>query len=187
MVVVSMSCSRKPMTYAQAGVNIDAKSQAIEALVKQLTFRRSGKVKMIDLPGQFTGLIDFGDVALTLCTDGVGTKLLIAKALDKWDTVGIDCVAMASLTASTASFITSFTGQGAYSKRSSSRAGGSVGSAPSRAMSFMNVSSWVMGESRRECSCPSARADVTGSGGGSSNRGERSLAARRRFWRRFWR
>jgi phosphoribosylformylglycinamidine cyclo-ligase len=89
-----MSCSRKPMTYAQAGVNIDAKSQAIEALVKQLTFRRSGKVKMIDLPGQFTGLIDFGDVALTLCTDGVGTKLLIAKALNKWDTVGIDCVAM---------------------------------------------------------------------------------------------
>jgi phosphoribosylformylglycinamidine cyclo-ligase len=82
------------MTYAQAGVNIDAKSQAIEALVKQLTFRRSGKVKMIDLPGQFTGLIDFGEMALTLCTDGVGTKLLIAKAMNKWDTVGIDCVAM---------------------------------------------------------------------------------------------
>jgi phosphoribosylformylglycinamidine cyclo-ligase len=89
-----MSCSRKPMTYAQAGVNIDAKSQAIEALVKKLTFRRTGKGKMIDLPGQFTGLIDFGDVALTLCTDGVGTKLLIAKAMNKWDTVGIDCVAM---------------------------------------------------------------------------------------------
>jgi phosphoribosylformylglycinamidine cyclo-ligase len=89
-----MSCSRKPMTYAQAGVNIDAKSQAIESLVKQLTFRRSGNVKMIDLPGQFTGLIDFGDMALTLCTDGVGTKLLIAKAMNKWDTVGIDCVAM---------------------------------------------------------------------------------------------
>lgn len=82
------------MTYAQAGVNIDAKSQAIEALVKQLTFRRSGKVKMIDLPGQFTGLIDFGEMALTLCTDGVGTKLLIAKAMNKWDTIGIDCVAM---------------------------------------------------------------------------------------------
>ena len=55
-----MSCIRKPMTYAQAGVNIDAKSHAIQALVKQLTYRRSGKVRMIDLPGQFTGLIDFG-------------------------------------------------------------------------------------------------------------------------------
>lgn len=89
-----MSDSKKPLTYAQAGVNIDAKSQAIEALVKQLVFRRSGPVRMIELPGQFTGLIDFGDVALTLCTDGVGTKLLVAKAMGKWDTIGIDCVAM---------------------------------------------------------------------------------------------
>ncbi len=89
-----MSGPKKPLTYAQAGVNIDAKSQAIEALVKKLVFRRSGPVRMIDLPGQFTGLIDFGDVALTLCTDGVGTKLLIAKAMGKWDTIGIDCVAM---------------------------------------------------------------------------------------------
>ncbi len=82
------------MTYAGAGVDIDGKSRAIEALVGQLKFRRSGKIKMIDLKGQFTGLIDFGDVALTLATDGVGTKLLIAKAMNKWDTVGIDCVAM---------------------------------------------------------------------------------------------
>lgn len=89
-----MSGSKKPLTYAQAGVNIDAKSQAIEALVRQLVFRRSGPVRMIDLPGQFTGLIDFGEFALTLCTDGVGTKLLIAKAMGKWDTIGIDCVAM---------------------------------------------------------------------------------------------
>ena len=81
-------------TYARAGVNIDGKSQAIESLVNQLKYRRKGKVKMIDLKGQFTGLIDFGDHTLTLCTDGVGTKLLIAKEMDKWDTVGIDCVAM---------------------------------------------------------------------------------------------
>ncbi len=81
-------------TYARAGVNIDGKSQAIESLVNQLKYRRKGKVRMIDLKGQFTGLIDFGDFALTLCTDGVGTKLLIAKEMNKWDTVGIDCVAM---------------------------------------------------------------------------------------------
>ena len=85
---------KEHMTYARAGVDIDGKSRAIEALVKQLKYRRSGKVRMIDLPGQFTGLIDFGDIVLTLCTDGVGTKLLLAKEMDKWDTVGIDCVAM---------------------------------------------------------------------------------------------
>lgn len=89
-----MSDRKEGMTYARSGVDIDMKSQAISALVKQLSFRRKEGPRMIDLPGQFTGLIDFGEVILTLATDGVGTKLLLAKAMDKWDTVGIDCVAM---------------------------------------------------------------------------------------------
>jgi len=85
---------KTPMTYAKAGVDIDAKSEAIASLVKQLRYRRTGRGKMMEAKGQFTSLIDFGDVALTLCTDGVGTKLLIAEAMNKWDTVGIDCMAM---------------------------------------------------------------------------------------------
>jgi len=84
----------KGLTYAKAGVDIDKKSSSIAALVKHLSYRRKGMGKPIDLPGHFTGLVDFGDYALTLCTDGVGTKLLVAEALDKWDTVGIDCIAM---------------------------------------------------------------------------------------------
>jgi phosphoribosylformylglycinamidine cyclo-ligase len=85
----------KRMTYAGAGVDIDKKSRSIDALVRHLKYRRKGRLGApIDLPGHFTGLIDFGDYALTLCTDGVGTKLLIADAMKKWDTVGIDCVAM---------------------------------------------------------------------------------------------
>ena len=84
----------KGMTYARAGVDIDKKSSSIAALVRHLSYRRKGMGRPIDLPGHFTGLIDFGDYALTLCTDGVGTKLLVAEALDKWDTVGIDCIAM---------------------------------------------------------------------------------------------
>lgn len=82
------------MTYAKAGVDIDRKSKSIAALVGHLKFKRKGVGRPVDLPGHFTGLIDFGDHALTLCTDGVGTKLLIADALRKWDTVGIDCIAM---------------------------------------------------------------------------------------------
>jgi phosphoribosylformylglycinamidine cyclo-ligase len=82
------------MTYAKAGVNIDKKSSSISALVEHLKYRRKGLGRPIDLPGHFTGLVDFGDYALTLCTDGVGTKLLVADALQKWDTVGIDCIAM---------------------------------------------------------------------------------------------
>jgi phosphoribosylformylglycinamidine cyclo-ligase len=81
-------------TYARAGVDIEQKSRSIASLVNKLTYRRTGKGRVIDIKGQFTSLIDFDGTILTLCTDGVGTKLLIAEALDKWDTVGIDCMAM---------------------------------------------------------------------------------------------
>ncbi len=84
----------KGMTYAGAGVDIDRKSDSIAALVKNLAFRRKGLGEPMNLEGHFTGLIDFGDLALTLCTDGVGTKLMVADELQKWDTIGIDCVAM---------------------------------------------------------------------------------------------
>jgi len=84
----------KEMTYAKAGVDIDRKSDSIAALVKKLGFRRAGIGRPMDMEGHFAGLVDFGRYALTLCTDGVGTKLLVAEAMDKWDTVGIDCVAM---------------------------------------------------------------------------------------------
>jgi phosphoribosylformylglycinamidine cyclo-ligase len=49
---------------------------------------------MVRIPGLFASLIDFGDRYMTLATDGVGTKLLVAEELGKWDTVGIDCIAM---------------------------------------------------------------------------------------------
>jgi phosphoribosylformylglycinamidine cyclo-ligase len=81
-------------TYAKAGVDIERKSKAISSLVDHLRYRRQGKGRVIDIKGQFTALIDFEGWVLTLCTDGVGTKLLIAEELDKWDTVGIDCMAM---------------------------------------------------------------------------------------------
>jgi len=85
---------KKGMTYAKAGVDIDLKSSCISTLVAKLRDEREGKWKTIDLPGHFTGLIDFGEYALSLCTDGVGTKLLIAEEMGVWNTIGIDCVAM---------------------------------------------------------------------------------------------
>ncbi len=84
----------KPRTYREAGVDIEREDQSIASLVAQLRFRRSGLGSPIELPGFFTGMIEFGDWVLTLNMDGVGTKLLVAEELNKWDTVGIDCVAM---------------------------------------------------------------------------------------------
>jgi phosphoribosylformylglycinamidine cyclo-ligase len=39
-------------------------------------------------------MVEFGEYALVLCTDGVGSKVQIASEMKKWDTVGIDCIAM---------------------------------------------------------------------------------------------
>ncbi|MEA4978171.1 MAG: phosphoribosylformylglycinamidine cyclo-ligase [Methanomassiliicoccaceae archaeon] len=83
-----------PWTYEKAGVSIDRKSSAIESLVGELTYRRKGEGQNVRMSGLFASLIDYGDEYLTLATDGVGTKLLVAQAMAKWDTVGIDCVAM---------------------------------------------------------------------------------------------
>ncbi|PSP54577.1 phosphoribosylformylglycinamidine cyclo-ligase [Halobacteriales archaeon QS_1_67_19] len=73
------------LTYAEAGVDIEASEAATAALV--------GAVGDID-DSEYAGLIDIGDRYLALATDGVGTKLLVAEALGDYSTVGIDCIAM---------------------------------------------------------------------------------------------
>lgn len=81
-------------TYAKSGVNIDQKSEAIKALVDKVSYKRDGIGQAVRMSGLFASLIDFGDKYITMATDGVGSKLLIAEELDKWDTIGIDCIAM---------------------------------------------------------------------------------------------
>lgn len=85
---------RSAWTYKDAGVDIQREDQAIFALTGALQFARQGVGAPLGEIGHFAGLIEFGDYALALCTDGVGSKLEIANKTKKWDTVGIDCVAM---------------------------------------------------------------------------------------------
>ena len=80
--------------YRDAGVDIDLEATAIKALIKNLTYRRKGRCRMLGAVGHFAGLLDFGEQALALTTDGVGTKMLVADRKKDWTTVGIDCVAM---------------------------------------------------------------------------------------------
>ncbi|MEC8877659.1 MAG: phosphoribosylformylglycinamidine cyclo-ligase, partial [Candidatus Thermoplasmatota archaeon] len=82
-------------TYAEAGVDIDASDRATAALVAQLGgTTREGDGMPIAMENGFAGLVRLGDGALAVCTDGVGTKLLLARELDSLDTIGVDCVAM---------------------------------------------------------------------------------------------
>ncbi len=83
-----------PLTYAKAGVDIDEEADTIQALVASLTTGRDGAVQPLELPGHFAGGVQLGEQALILCTDGVGSKVEIARALDRYDTIGIDCMAM---------------------------------------------------------------------------------------------
>jgi len=81
-------------TYAEAGVDIDAKGAQVRALVSQLRFRRRGIGAPWGPAGHFAGFVDFGKTALGMCTDSVGTKVLVASEMRRWDTVGVDCVAV---------------------------------------------------------------------------------------------
>jgi len=80
------------MTYAESGVDIRKEDQAIKELISSIRSRRKGIGQ--PLGGHYAGMIEFGEYALVLCTDGVGTKVKIATEVQKWDTVGIDCIAM---------------------------------------------------------------------------------------------
>ncbi|MCZ7397080.1 MAG: phosphoribosylformylglycinamidine cyclo-ligase [Candidatus Methanoperedens sp.] len=82
------------LTYAKAGVDIQKENSAIAALAKQLTYKRKGMGAPLTDVGHYAGLIDFGEYALALTTDGVGSKVLIANEMKRWNTVGIDCIAM---------------------------------------------------------------------------------------------
>ena len=82
----------KKMTYAESGVDILKEEKAIKSIISSIKSQRKGFGK--PLGGHYAGMIDFGEYALVLCTDGVGSKVKIASELRKWDTVGIDCIAM---------------------------------------------------------------------------------------------
>ena len=89
--------SRKGLTYAQAGVDIDAGNRMVE-LIKPLvkaTARPGADAEI----GGFGGLFDLKrvgmkDPVLVAATDGVGTKVKIAIETGAHDTIGIDLVAM---------------------------------------------------------------------------------------------
>ncbi|TPX44780.1 hypothetical protein SeLEV6574_g04299 [Synchytrium endobioticum] len=94
---VSSKTANGSATYEQAGVSIDAGNLLVEKIKSVVkSTRRVGADADI---GGFGGVFDlkgagFSDPVLVSGTDGVGTKLKVAQAIGKHDTIGIDLVAM---------------------------------------------------------------------------------------------
>ena len=87
-----------PITYADAGVDVEAGDQAV-ALMKA-SVRRAQRPEVLGGLGGFAGMFDASVLArmtrpvLATSTDGVGTKVAIAWAMGKHDTIGFDLVGM---------------------------------------------------------------------------------------------
>jgi phosphoribosylformylglycinamidine cyclo-ligase len=91
-----MSAEKEPLTYRAAGVDIDAGEDVVER-IKPLVARTFRKEVMAGLGG-FGALFElagrYREPVLVSGTDGVGTKLKLAQALGRHDTIGIDLVGM---------------------------------------------------------------------------------------------
>jgi phosphoribosylformylglycinamidine cyclo-ligase len=85
------------LTYKKAGVDITKikKSQATIGKIIESTHKLQSKAKVVHGFGHYAGITELpGKMMLAIHTDGVGTKVLIANKMKKYDTVGIDCIAM---------------------------------------------------------------------------------------------
>ena len=82
--------------YAKAGVDQGAADSAVAGLVRALGAIELGRPsRQVPLPGHYASVIRIDErTGIALSTDGVGTKLLVAEQLGRFDTVGVDCVAM---------------------------------------------------------------------------------------------
>jgi phosphoribosylformylglycinamidine cyclo-ligase len=83
-------------SYKASGVDVAGADAGLRRIVERITagWPKSG-FGAVQLPiGYFANVVDIGGLGLALCTDGVGSKAIIAQMMQKYDTVGIDCVAM---------------------------------------------------------------------------------------------
>ena len=96
VVAIRMRAAMSPDAYSRAGVSQRDADSAVEALVRSLRSIDTGKPsRVVPLPGHYASVLRIeGTLGVAMGTDGVGTKMIVAERLDRFDTIGIDCVAM---------------------------------------------------------------------------------------------
>jgi phosphoribosylformylglycinamidine cyclo-ligase len=82
--------------YARTGVSQRQADAAVEALVGHLSRINPGRPsRVVPLPGHYASVVRVDErLGIAMATDGVGTKMVVAERLGRFDTVGIDCIAM---------------------------------------------------------------------------------------------
>lgn len=82
--------------YVKAGVSQRHADDSVKALVSHLARIDTGKPsRVVPLPGHYASVIRVDDrTGIAFGTDGVGTKMVVAERLGRFDTIGIDCIAM---------------------------------------------------------------------------------------------
>jgi len=81
------------VTYSESGVDISLEEVTVSALISKLKDTLNYR-DVITESGHFAALVKLGNRAIAMSTDGVGSKILVAEMMGKYDTIGIDCIAM---------------------------------------------------------------------------------------------
>src|SRR5438874_2529299 len=82
--------------YKETGVDTAGADAGLGRLIARITatWPAAGLGRVLLPIGYFANVIEFDGTGLAMCTDGVGSKTVVAEMLRKYDTIGIDCVAM---------------------------------------------------------------------------------------------
>jgi phosphoribosylformylglycinamidine cyclo-ligase len=88
--------SNNRMTYRRVGINVKKIHRIQKSIgdIISVTHSLPASGKVISGFGHYAGLIDIGSKVLALHSDGVGTKLMVAQMMRRFDSIGIDCIAM---------------------------------------------------------------------------------------------
>src|SRR5262245_44686160 len=82
--------------YKQSGVDTGEAEAGLKHIIDRVqgTWPQRGMGRVVLPIGYFANVIEVDGIGIAICTDGVGSKTIIAMMMNKFDTIGLDCIAM---------------------------------------------------------------------------------------------